>query len=268
MQYFELKKFLDDKVTLYNHASFIPNDPISIPHKYTAKQDIEIAGFFAALFAWGNRTTIINKATELMQLMCHAPYQFITQHRAQDLKPLLQFKHRTFTADDILYCIHFMQQHYSHYSSLESAFFSKEINTVAAALVHFKQYFFSYPHLPRTHKHIASPATKSACKRLNMYLRWMVRKDAFGVDFGIWQSIQPKQLIIPLDVHVAKVARQLGLLHSPKNDWDAAVALTHTLAQFNANDPVVYDYALFSIGVTNQLKYATPPYITTPYYST
>jgi uncharacterized protein (TIGR02757 family) len=244
-----LKKLLDAKVAFYNNKSFIAADPISVPHSFTKKQDIEIAGFFAAIFAWGQRTTIINKANELMQLMDNAPHQFMVSHQEKDLKKLLHFKHRTFNTDDTIYFIHFLQNHYKSQQSLETAFFPHKKMTVEQGLIHFRNYFFSYEHLPRTHKHISSPLQKSACKRLNMYLRWMVRNDAAGVDFGLWTHIAPKDLICPLDVHVSNVARQLGLLQLPKNDWAAAIELTENLKQFDAKDPVKYDFALFSMGV-------------------
>jgi uncharacterized protein (TIGR02757 family) len=244
-----LKKLLDAKVAFYNNKSFIAADPISVPHSFTKKQDIEIAGFFAAIFAWGQRVTIINKAKELMQLMDNAPHDFCINHKEQDLKKLLHFKHRTFNTDDLLFFLQFLKHHYLKCESLETAFFPNKKMTVEQGLIHFRNYFFSYDHLPRTHKHISSPLQKSACKRLNMYLRWMVRKDTAGVDFGLWKNILPKDLICPLDVHVSNIARQLGLLQLPKNDWASAVQLTNNLKQFDANDPVKYDFALFSMGV-------------------
>ncbi len=245
----EIKKLLDHKVAYYNQPLFIKEDPISVPHQFTKQQDIEIAGFFAAIFAWGNRTTIINKAKEIMQLMDDVPHDFCVSHQPKDLKRFLQFKHRTFNADDIIYFINFLQYHYNNHRSLEMAFFPKKKMTVEQGLIHFRNYFFSLEHLPRTHKHISSPSQKSACKRLNMYLRWMVRGDDKGVDFGLWKNIQPKELICPLDVHVSSVARQLGLLKSTKNDWQAALELTNNLKLMNAEDPVIYDFALFSMGV-------------------
>lgn len=252
----ELKYLLDEKVTLYNHPSFIENDPVSIPHLFTKKQDIEIAGFFAAIFSWGNRTTIINKSKELMQLMNNSPHQFITQHQPNDLKQLMHFKHRTFTADDLLYFIEFLKTHYASHASLEDAF-AKGINkkdaTVENGLTGFRNYFFSTEHLKRTEKHISSPVQKSTCKRLNMFLRWMVRKDDKGVDFGIWKKISPAQLICPVDVHVARVAKQLNILQRKQVDWLAATELTAYLRTLDASDPVKYDYALFGMGVTEEL---------------
>jgi len=245
----DLKLFLDKKVDYYNQPSFIKNDPISIPHLFTKQQDIEIAGLFAAVFSWGNRTTIINKSKELMQLMHMQPHTFCLNHDLDALKKLAAFKHRTFNADDLYYFIAFFQQHYTTNKSLETAFFPKKGMTVEEGLNHFKHYFFSADHLKRTEKHISSPIQKSTCKRLNMYLRWMVRKDNKGVDFGLWKNISASQLICPLDVHVCRVARNLGLLHRKQTDWEAAMELTINLRKFDNIDPVKYDFALFGTGV-------------------
>ncbi len=247
----KLKNFLDEKVRLYNQPSFILNDPIAIPHSFTKKQDIEISGLFAAVLAWGNRTTIINNCRQLMQWMGNKPHEFILHHKDTDLKPFMHFVHRTFNATDLLYFIHFLQWHYRQHDSLEDAFVPgktyKEEN-VEQALVHFHNYFFSIEHPERTKKHISTPARKSACKRINMYLRWMVRKDAAGVDFGIWKKIQPYQLVCPLDVHVARVAQRLQLIHNAQSNWQNAVELTAYLKELNPQDPAVYDYALFGLG--------------------
>lgn len=252
-----LRDFLNKKVKEYNQKTFIASDPISIPHRFTKKQDIEIAGFFAAIFAWGNRTTIINKCNELMLLMDHSPYQFITQHRELDLKRFLAFKHRTFNATDLLHFIRVLRHHYENDSSaeptLETAFskgLSRKDETVENTLLYFHDYFFSLEDSPaRTKKHISTPANNSSCKRLNMYLRWMVRNDNAGVDFGIWKKIQPHQLVCPLDVHVQRVAFNLKLISSEKADWKTAVELTNNLKQLDPKDPVKYDIALFSMGV-------------------
>lgn len=249
----ELKELLDRKVELYNQPSFIKNDPISIPKRFTKRQDIEIAGFFAAIFSWGNRTTIINKSTELIRLMDNAPYEFCTHHTAGDLKKLLAFRHRTFNATDLLYFISFFQMHYQKHRSLESAFsqwMKKEDETVERGLNGFYHYFFSLPDIPqRTRKHIGSPQKNSSCKRLNMFLRWMVRTDDSLVDFGIWKKISPAQLICPLDVHVARVATQLNLLQRKTPDWKTALELTAFLRTLDKADPVKYDFALFGTGV-------------------
>ncbi|MGE5107822.1 MAG: TIGR02757 family protein [Sphingobacteriales bacterium] len=247
----DLKEYLNRKVDEYNQPSFIKNDPVSIPHLFTKQQDIEIAGLFAAVFSWGNRTTIINKSKELMQLMDNAPHQFIAQHKQKDLKKLLSFKHRTFTADDLLYFIEFFHHHYKKYESLETAFtegMDKKSSTIENGLIGFKEYFFSQEHLKRTEKHISSPVQKSTCKRLNMFLRWMVRRDKKGVDFGIWKNISPAQLICPIDVHVARVAKRLNLLQRKQTDWQAALELTDYLRNLDKQDPVKYDFALFGIG--------------------
>ena len=260
-----LKTFLDKKVLEYNQPSFIKADPIYIPHQFSKKQDIEISGFFAAIFAWGNRTTIINKSRELLQLMDNAPYQFIIYHEESDRKRLMGFKHRTFNSTDLLYFIDFLKHHYSKNNTLESAFFNKQTlqieaseaslpagggGLVGAALNHFYNYFFSLDDSPaRTVKHIASPQKKSSCKRLNMFLRWMVRHDNNGVDFGIWKKISPAALICPIDVHVARVARHFNLLDRKPTDWQAALELTNNLRKLDQSDPVKYDFALFGLGV-------------------
>lgn len=248
-----LKDFLDKKVELYNQPAFIKDDPISIPHLFIKHQDREIAGFFAAIFAWGNRTTIINKSTELMLLMHNAPYDFCINHSDKDLKTLFHFKHRTFNATDLLYFIAFFKMHYSRHHSLETAFtqwMNKRDETVENALSGFYHYFFSLPDIPeRTRKHIASPEKNSSCKRINMFLRWMVRHDNGGVDFGIWKNISPAQLICPLDVHAARVAKELKLMQRQQSDWQAALELTAYLRTLDKADPVKYDFALFGTGV-------------------
>jgi uncharacterized protein (TIGR02757 family) len=246
-----LRAFLDRKVTEYNLSSFIADDPVRVPHAYSLKQDIEIAGFFTAIFSWGNRTSIIRKSEQLMQFMDRSPYQFILHHTDKDLKKLLAFKHRTFNPTDLLYFIEFFRHHYTRYDSLEDAFLLSDPSYEAdAALTAFHHYFFSLDVVPpRTRKHIATPERNSSCKRLNMFLRWMVRKDNKGVDFGLWRRISPSQLICPLDLHVARVARRFGLLTRTPTDWPAAVELTQNLALLDPEDPVKYDFALFGLGV-------------------
>jgi len=251
----DLKKFLDKKVLEFNNPSFIKDDPVCIPHLFSKRQDIEIAGFFAAIFAWGTRKTIINKCQLLLQLMGNAPYDFCINHTDRDLKRLEKFCHRTFNDTDLLYFISFFKFHYSKHNSLEVAFFGNKIiqetrNVVEASLNSFYNYFFSLEDVPaRTKKHIASPAKNSSCKRLNMYLRWMVRNDRKGVDFGMWKKISPSQLICPVDVHVARAARHFNLLKRKQVDWQAAVELTNELRKFDSDDPVKYDFALFGLGV-------------------
>jgi uncharacterized protein (TIGR02757 family) len=248
----KLKDFLDRKVEEYNRPSFIAIDPVSIPHQFTLQQDIEIAALFAALFAWGNRTTIINKSKELMGLMDNAPYAFCMGQSAEELKSLLQFKHRTFNPTDLLYFIFFLKHHYTCNASLETAFtkaMGRKDETIEQALNGFHHYFFSLPDAPaRTRKHIAAPEKNSSCKRLNMFLRWMVRRDKKGVDFGLWKNISPAQLVCPIDVHVARVARRFGLLHRNALDWQAAIELTTYLRTLDTKDPVKYDFALFGLG--------------------
>lgn len=250
----DLKKFLDLKVIEYNNPLFIKDDPVCIPHLFSKKQDIEIAGFFAAVFAWGIRKTIINKCKELLHLMDNAPYDFCINHNDNDLKKLIGFCHRTFNDTDLLYFISLFKFHYSKNKSLENAFFNKhtlkQANKIEAALNYFYPYFFSLENVPsRTRKHIATPSKNSSCKRLNMYLRWMVRNDGIGVDFGIWKKISAAELICPIDLHVARVARKLNLLKRKQVDWQAAVDLTNELKKFDKNDPVKYDFALFGLGI-------------------
>lgn len=251
-----LKDFLDKKVLQYNNADFIVNDPIFIPHLYTQQQDIEIAAFFAAIFAWGNRKTIINKSKDLLMLMDNAPYDFIRNHQKNDLKRFLNFKHRTFNATDVLYFINFLQYHYTIYESLQDAFLPNGLQkdfSVQKALIHFHNYVFSMPDAPsRTHKHISTPNNKSTCKRLNMFLRWMVRKDKNGVDFGLWKNIKPSQLLIPIDLHVARVAGRLGMLQKKQLDFNTCLQLTEALRVFDKNDPVKYDFALFGLGIVEK----------------
>jgi uncharacterized protein (TIGR02757 family) len=241
--------FFNSKVDLYNQPSFISTDPICIPHLFTKKQDIEIAGFFASIFAWGNRTTIIQKSRELMQLMDMQPHSFCLHPADEGLKRVTSFKHRTFNTTDLLYFIEFLNYHYTRHDSLESAF-TMHGSTVEEMLKGFHHYFFSLEHVPpRTKKHIATPERKSTCKRLNMFLRWMVRDDDKGVDFGIWKNISPSQLICPIDLHVARVARQFQLLKRKQTDWQAAIELTEYLRKMDKDDPVKYDFALFGLGV-------------------
>lgn len=252
----QLKAFLDRKTEEYNRPLFITGDPVCIPHAFTKKQDIEIAALFAAVFAWGNRTTIIAKGRELMGLMDNAPHDFCLHAGKKELKRLLHFKHRTFSATDLLYFIEFLKDHYTRYDSLETAFsrwMQPGDRTVEKALCGFHTYFFSLEDAPhRTRKHIATPAKKSTCKRLNMLLRWMVREDNSGVDFGIWKTISPAQLVCPIDVHVARVARHFKMISRTQTDWYTALELTGYLCQLCPEDPVKYDFALFGLGVTEK----------------
>ena len=247
----ELKSFLDEKVARYNRPAFIESDPIIIPHGYKKKQDIEIAGLFAAVLAWGQRVTIINKCKDLLGRMDHDPHQFVLYQSEADLKSLQDFKHRTFNATDTLYFVHFLKWYYTQHKSLEAAFkIFPHDKTVEGALVHFYKLFCSLPAFPdRTKKHIATPERNSTCKRINMYLRWMVRKDNEGVDFGLWNIISPSQLVCPCDVHVDRVARKLKLIKRKPTDWQTALELTNNLRKLDADDPVRYDFALFGLGI-------------------
>lgn len=251
-----LQRYLDSLVIRYNTPGFIDKDPISIPRQFTQLQDIEIMGFWTAMLSWGQRITIIHKSQVLIRLMDGAPYAFITQHSEKDLKRFSTFAHRTFQSTDTLYFIDFFKRWYAAHERLETAFlcdgYATE-DTVEKMLMHFHTLFFEGPFVPqRTRKHVPTPASKSACKRLNMFLRWMVRKDKQGVDFGLWQHIRPDQLICPLDVHVERVARKLKLLDRKQTDWQAAVELTTRLKAFDPLDPVKYDFALFGIGLEEQ----------------
>lgn len=252
----DLRKLLDQAVDRYNRPGFIAADPISVPHRFSDTRDREIIGFWIAMLAWGQRKTIINKALELIDLMDGAPYQFVVQHQEEDLKRFLSFKHRTFQVIDTLYFLQFFQWYYRRHESLEDAFarhLSPSSPHVGPALHGFHELFFSLPEAPRrTRKHIATPARKSSCKRLNMFLRWMVRRDGRGVDFGCWPRIHPRQLLMPLDVHVDRVARHLGLLQRKQRDWQAVLELTDAVRQFDPEDPVKYDFALFGLGVLGE----------------
>lgn len=252
-QFDTLRKWLDETAARYNDVSFIKDDPIAVPHQYSSRQDIEIAGFFTAIMAWGQRKTIVSKATTLMDLMDHAPYSFIRHHQEQDRKRFLTFTHRTLQPDDVLFLVAALQDYYSHHESLEEAFtasMSTSDEDVFRGLAGFYDLLFDQPWvLERTRKHIATPVRKSSCKRLNMYLRWMVRSDDRGVDFGLWKKIRPAQLIIPLDLHVGNTARRLQLLKRDVNDWQAAKELTVMLKYFDPEDPVRYDFALFGSGI-------------------
>jgi uncharacterized protein (TIGR02757 family) len=247
----QLKELLEEKFRQYNQPGFIENDPVVVPHRFRKKQDIEIAALFAATLAWGQRTTIIQSCTRLLALMDNDPHNFVKYHRENDLKRFEKFVHRTFNATDVLYFIEFLRWFYSRHDSLEEAFYTSEYHPdTGSGLVRFHRLFFSLPDYPqRTRKHVPTPERKSACKRLNMLLRWMVRCDNQGVDFGIWKKIKPAQLVCPCDVHVERVARRLGLLRRKQVDWLAALELTQALRTFDPVDPVKYDFALFGLGL-------------------
>jgi len=256
----DLKIFLDQKVEQFNQPSFINPDPVSIPHLFTKKQDIEIAGLMSAVLAWGKRATIIRKCKELMLWMDNDPYQFILHHKETDLKPFEEFRHRTFNGTDALYFIAALKFLYRQYPSLEDVFaVAPADKTVEQGIIRFHHLFFSlenYPH--RTKKHLSTPERKSTCKRINMFLRWMVRQDHNGVDFGLWKKISPAQLVCPLDLHVDRVGRSLKLIQRKQTDWLTALELTENLKILDPRDPVKYDFALFGLGIegmtANKLK--------------
>ena len=247
----ELKRFLDEKAAYYNQPLFIESDPIQIPHQFSKKEDIEIAAFLVATIAWGNRKSIIKNGTRLMQLMGQAPYDFVTHFSEEkDAENLKTFVHRTFNGYDLIYFVKALQYIYKNHNGLEGVFstFSEEEN-LQPAIHHFKKVFFSLPHLKRTEKHVSDPLKNSAAKRINMFLRWMVRNDSTGVDFGIWKSLSASQLSCPLDVHSGRVARSLSLLKRKQNDAKAVQELDKSLRKLDAEDPVKYDFALFGLGV-------------------
>jgi uncharacterized protein (TIGR02757 family) len=244
----ELKEFLDEKVELYNNPNFITSDPIQIPHLYTLKEDIEISGFLAATIAWGNRKMIINNAHKMMQLLGNSPYDFVMSHTDEQLENLSQFVHRTFNGTDFVGFIKGLQHIYQNHNGLEGVF-SQPTPSLQHSIALFKSHFFEIGHAMRTEKHISDPLNGSAAKRINMYLRWMVRKDNKGVDLGIWKNIEAAQLSCPLDVHSGNVARKLGLLHRTQNDAKAVVELDSQLRILDTKDPVKYDFALFGLGV-------------------
>lgn len=250
----KLVDFLKRKADEYNQPAFIAADPISVPHRFSRKQDIEISGFFASVFAWGNRTIIIRKTMELMALMDNAPFDFIVTHEDIDLKRLESFKHRTFNATDLLWFVHVLQNHYRKSETLETALFPVnavgEADAVKNGLIRLHRLFFDNDDSPkRTRKHLSTPERQSGCKRLNMFLRWMVRKDDCGVDFGIWNNVSPAELIIPIDLHVARVAKRFGLMERNQPDWKAAEDLTAYFRTIDPEDPARFDFALFGLGV-------------------
>ena len=246
----EIKEFLDEKVSLYNNPKFIESDPIQIPHRFSKKEDIEIAGFLVASIAWGNRAMIVKNGNRMMELMGETPYDFILNHTEKDLKAFETFVHRTFNATDFKFFIKALQHIYTFHGGLEQVFNrNKTADSLQPAISEFKKVFFEIPYPERTQKHISDPAKNSAAKRINMFLRWMVRNDKAGVDFGIWKNISPSILSCPLDVHSGNVARKLGLLTRKQNDTKALSELDKNLRKLDALDPVKYDFALFGLGV-------------------
>jgi len=260
----ELKYLLDSRVDQYNRFDFIHSDPIQVPHRFSRKEDIEIAAFLTATISWGQRKSIINNANRLMELMDNSPYEFLMDNpmfsegftRSEaftnpDFKRIANFVHRTFNGDDCLYFFESIRNMYLHHSGLEAVFTEgyQAEGTVYGALNHFRNVFLSIPHATRIRKHISDVTANSAAKRLNMFLRWMVRKDDTEVDFGLWKDIPASALMLPLDVHSGEVARGLGLLIRKQNDWKAVAEITSVLRTFDSADPIKYDFALFGIGV-------------------
>ena len=246
----ELKEFLDSKVEQYNNPKFIETDPIQIPHQFAQKEDIEIAGFLTATISWGNRKSIIKNSKYMMELLELSPYDFVMNHQETDVEKLLPFVHRTFNGEDLIQFLKSLKHIYKNHSGLESIFskYAKK-DSLQFSIHEFKKHFFEVSHLPRTQKHISDPLKNSAAKRINMYLRWMIRNDKTGVDFGIWKSLSSAQLSCPLDVHSGNVARKLSLLKRKQNDAKALSELDLSLRQFDVHDPVKYDFALFGLGV-------------------
>lgn len=246
----ELKDFLDEKVEHYNNPKFLEEDPLQIPHRFSKKEDIEISGFLTATIAWGNRKSIINNASRLMELLDNTPHDFILNHTETDLEKLAPFVHRTFNGNDLHYFIQSLQNIYTNHDGLESVFVQQqEKDSLQSSISKFKEVFFELPHLTRTMKHVSDPNKGSAAKRINMFLRWMVRNNNTGVDFGIWKQLDPSQLSCPLDVHSGNVARKLKLLKRKQNDAKALSELDENLRKMDPTDPVKYDFALFGLGV-------------------
>ena len=248
-----IKEILDNAYLKFNQKNFIENDPISIPHLFTKKEDLEIAGFFAATLAWGNRKSIIKNCTKLLDLMDMQPHDFILNHSKKELKLFEKFVHRTFNTIDCSYFIISLKNIYINHKGL-SAIFNSNKNDIAYHIFNFRKIFFELNHLTRTEKHVSNPLKNSSSKRICMYLRWMVRKDSFGVDFGIWNHIKPSQLYLPLDVHTGNVSRYLGLLNRKQNDWKAVTELTEILKLYDSKDPVKYDFSLFGLGIDGLTK--------------
>lgn len=246
----ELKSFLDFKVNQYNRPEFIETDPVQIPHLFSKKEDIEIAGFLTATIAWGNRKSILKNAGSLMECLDNTPYDFVLNHKKEDLQVVGNFVHRTFNGTDLQYFLSSLQNIYRHHGGLEEIFTrSAEKTSLQNSIHEFKKVFFELPHLYRTEKHISDPKKNSAAKRINMYLRWMVRRDNAGVDFGIWKNLDPSQLSCPLDIHSGNTARKLQILKRKQNDAKAVLDLDRSLRKLDPIDPVKYDYALFGLGV-------------------
>jgi uncharacterized protein (TIGR02757 family) len=252
----EIKALLDSLVLTYNRTEFIETDPISVPHAFSRKEDMEIAGFLSATLGWGNRKAILKSARQLMAWMDNQPFDFVMHASEQELKPLEKFVYRTFNGTDCLFFIHALRNIYSQHQGLEAVFTHgfRQNGEIKTAIGYFRYIFFSIPYPARTNKHVASPMEGSSAKRLNMFLRWMVRSDEQKIDFGLWKQIPMGALKIPLDVHSGSVARLLGLLNRKQNDWKAVELLTQKLREFDPEDPIKYDFALFGAGVNKLLR--------------
>jgi len=247
----QIKYLLDNRIFQYNRLDFIDSDPVQIPHRFARKEDIEIAGFLTATISWGQRKSIIKNANKLMDLMDNSPYDFLLEGDKTDWTRVSRFVHRTFNGDDCLFFLTSLKNIYLHHAGLESVFtigYNSE-GSIYSALSHFREVFLAIPHANRVIKHVSDVRANSAAKRLNMFLRWMVRNDENGVDFGLWKNIPASALMLPLDVHSGNVARGLGLLERKQNDWKAVEEITAILRIFDSTDPVKYDYALFGMGV-------------------
>lgn len=247
-----LKEFLDQKVYEYQRPEFIESDPLQIPHMFEKVEDQEISGFLTATISWGNRKSILNNARKLMEKMGSSPFDFVMSARSEQIDSLFPFVHRTFNEEDLRYFIKALKNIYSHHNGMSSVFREKAFKeSLQPAITHFKSVFFELPHPQRSEKHVSDPSMGSAAKRINMMLRWFVRKDVPGVDLGIWNNlIHPRQLSCPLDVHTGNIARKLGLLNRKQNDAKALIELDNSLRSLDPNDPVKYDFALFGIGVS------------------
>jgi len=252
----QLKYFLDSRVERYNNLDFIESDPIQIPHRFSVKEDIEIAAFLTATISWGQRVSIINNANRLMNWMDDSPFEFITQATEKDWQIVTRFVHRTFNGGDCLYFLHSLKNIYQNHGGLEKVFNTgyQPSESIFEALKYFRNIFISIPHETRTEKHVSNVSANSSAKRLNMFLRWMVRNDKNEVDFGLWKSIPASSLMLPLDVHTGNVARGLELLKRNQNDWKSVEEITAILRGFDPTDPIKYDFALFGIGVFEHKK--------------
>ncbi len=247
----DVKQILDDRLSKYNRLDFIDSDPIQIPHRFSRKEDIEIAGFLTATISWGQRKSIINNANRLIDFMDNSPYEFLTEAEMSDWNSISNFVHRTFNSDDCLFFLQSLKNIYLHHDGLENVFTTgyKLHESAFSSLKYFREVFLSMPHTQHVTKHISDVARNSSAKRLNMFLRWMIRNDEYEVDFGLWKNIPTSALMLPLDVHTGEVARAYGLLVRKQNDWKAVEKITSVLRQFDASDPIKYDFALFGIGV-------------------